>query len=160
MATIYKRTLWLAVFPAFLFGAAPAAPFLMNGSFEEGLEGWSHNSTAVVASGDAAEGKQRVVLEASTEKRVRLQTEIVDLVVGRSYLLRYHSRRCTSADARVVVRDVETNRYLASGRLSETAGWKPRELRFTATATSARLEVRLAAAGVAEVDLFSIEAVD
>jgi Carbohydrate binding domain. len=157
---IHTRLLCLALLCAPLAGAAQSGPFLANGSFEEGLDGWSHNSSATVASGDAAEGTHRVVLEASEEKRVRLQTEIIDLTVGRTYLLRYHSRRCTSADARVVVRNVETNRYLASGRLSETAGWKPRELRFTATATSARLEVRLAAAGVVEVDQFSIEAVD
>lgn len=140
--------------------AGLVTPTLTNGSFESGLEGWSHNRAVKVANGEAADGKQNAVLTAVGETRARLHTDIGGLVPGRSYVVRYQARRTASAETRVIVRDIDTSRYLASAQPSDSNGWTAGTLRFTAPAASVRLEVRVPAPGSLEIDHFSIEVVD
>lgn len=157
MRTLFKLIPCAACLCATL--SAAEAPVVSNGGFENGLDGWSRNRGVTVADDSAAAGKKLAVLAAAPEARARLHTDVGGLVAGRTYELHYHSRRCTSTDARVLVRDIETSRYLASSRPSDASEWKPDTLRFTAPAATVRLEVRVAA-GKAEVDHFSIAIVD
>lgn len=129
----------------------PPLPPLANGSFEAGLADWPKPPAgAVVIEGDAADGTRFVRL--TSTGRLELARHLVGLVAGRTYELTLSSRGSTVADARVIIRDLANQGYLAQTKPAAGAAWQRQTLRFTAPATEVGLEISLRAAGTVDLD--------
>lgn len=153
--------LWIATFG--LMTSASAEPALQNGNFDEALEGWTHTPTVQLQSGKSADGGNYALLSSEglkAERIVRLQTTISGLVEGGNYKLSCKSRKSTADEVRIIIRDLETNKYIVHARPSPEMDWTESVMRFKAPAASVGLEVRMISPGECEIDNFQIHPTD
>jgi hypothetical protein len=133
--------------------ALPLQP-LANGGFETGLEQWDKANPQLVQikTGDAAAGAKYLTI--TTDNGAELHRKLSGLQPGRAYQLVFHSRRNTSRDARIIIRDLANQHYLANSTPSPGQAWQKSTLRFTAPAAEVGLEISLRAAGGCDLDEF------
>ncbi len=135
-----------------------ADPTIGNASFENGLEGWNpKGQTVEVHSGDAADGEKTAYLNFTGKNSlVKMLTKIDGLEEGKTYKLSFQSRGATAEDLRVVLRNLETNKYITSRKAVTGPAWEETTMEFKAPAAQVGLEIRIASPGVCEFDHFQI----
>ena len=145
--------------PEQLAAEAAMQPKLKNGGFEEDLTNWDKLSSAFkTVTGDAAEGQK--FLAVSATKRSEAARKIDGLVAGEKYVLKFKTRGNSAADpkdARIILRDPASKKYLGVGFAETGKEWKQKSLGFTAPGSEIGLELSLRGAGGFEMDDLSVE---
>lgn len=132
---------------------------LANGDFEQGAAGWEGLVGPVfeLREGEAARGSRRLVVDAR-EQRSDMRRDLEGLEAGRRYWLVYRSRVNTIGDLRVIVRCMDSARYLTQGGAAPGGSWRRTALSFTAPGGPVRLELSPRTAGRCELDDFAVHA--
>ena len=149
----------MAKTPAQLAIDAASQPALKNGGFEDDLLNWDKISSAFqTVTGDAAQGQKFLAVNAT--KRSEAARKIDGLVAGEKYVLKFVTRSNSAADpkdARIILRDLSSKKYLGVGFAETGEQWKEKTLKFTAPGAEVGLELSLRGAGGFEMDDLRVE---
>ncbi len=130
---------------------------LQNGGFEDGLTGWKVPASGVALRSDAAgaaSGEAFVVVTVAEGRTLNLIQPLGKLEGGQKYLVSLKARNNSSADARLIIRNLLNGKYLSSGTIDAGENWTPLETTFTAPSDNSpvSLEVSFRSAGTCEID--------
>lgn len=155
----------LVVFLAFAGSGSPVSAqdkgagskHLQNGSFEDGLNFWKVPTSGVELKIDpsgASEGEAFIKITVPPGRTMAVTQEITGLEPGQKYRACARVRKSTSEDARFIVRNVDTGKYLVWHSMGESGDWTPVEMSFTAPADggTSSLEFNFRSPGSCEID--------
>jgi hypothetical protein len=135
--------------------------FLINGGFEQGNEQWDKPDPKVfkVETGNAAEGENYLSInKADGTRPSTFRRQITGLTPDITYVLSFSSRRNNIADLRIIIRDVVTQKYLASTSANNSTDWQTSTLKFKAPEGNISLEISARSAGISDFDNFHLAA--
>ncbi|MDQ3813655.1 MAG: hypothetical protein M3347_06855, partial [Armatimonadota bacterium] len=137
--------------------AAEIVPPLEAAGFEGDLQAWGKFDPPMfqIKTGDAAEGTKYLTITAGG-KGVELHRKLSGLAPGRAYALTFQTRRNTSKDARLILRDLANKKYLGIVNPASSPDWQKAKLRFVASAAEVGLEISVRSAGSFDLDDFAL----
>lgn len=135
---------------------------LQNGGFEDGLNVWKVPSSGVELKIDpsgASDGEGFLRVTVAPNRTMAVSQEVTGLEPGQKYRVCARVRKSTSEDARFIVRNVSTSKYLVWHSLDGSDGWTPVEMSFTAPADggAVSIEFNFRSPGACEIDEISLE---